>query len=47
MPKAVEDKLKKEAEAKFPGDVKRQHAYVFGTLRRQGWKPKGKNNGLE
>lgn len=33
MPKEIEDKLKKEAEQKFPGDKRRQDAYVYGALR--------------
>lgn len=38
MPKALEDKLKKEAAAKgLKG--KREAAYVYGTLRKTGWKP--------
>lgn len=38
MPKALEDKLKKEAKSKgLTG--KRAGAYVFGTLRKTGWKP--------
>lgn len=41
MPRAVEEKLRKEAQTKFPGDKKRQNAYIYGTLRKTGWKPKG------
>lgn len=41
MPKAVEEKLRKEAERKFPGDKQKQNAYIYGTLRKMGWKPKG------
>jgi len=41
MPKAVEEKLRKEAERKFPGDKERQNAYIYGTLRKTAWKPKG------
>lgn len=40
MPVALERKLKAEAERKFPGDKRRQDAYVYGTLRQTGWKPK-------
>lgn len=36
MPKELEEKLKKEAEAK---GVKDKDAYVYGTLRKTGWKP--------
>lgn len=39
MPKALEEKLKREAKKKgLKG--KRAAAYVFGTLRKTGWKPK-------
>lgn len=39
MPKALEEKLKKQARRKgFKG--KRAAAYVYGTLRKTGWKPK-------
>jgi hypothetical protein len=39
MPKALESKLKKEASKKgLKG--KRKAAYVYGTLRKTGWKPK-------
>jgi len=38
MPKALERKLKKEAKKKgFKGE--RADAYVYGTLRKTGWKP--------
>lgn len=38
MPKALEDKLKREAKKKgFTG--KRKDAYVYGTMRKTGWKP--------
>lgn len=38
MPKALEDKLKREADEK---GLKGKHklAYIFATLRRTGWKP--------
>jgi hypothetical protein len=38
MPKALEEKLKKEAKKK---GFKREKAdaYVYGTLRKTGWKP--------
>lgn len=32
MPVEIERKLKTEARKKFPGDKKRQGAYVYGTL---------------
>lgn len=41
MPKAVEQKLKKEAKHLGLGK-KRSDAYVFGTLRKLGWSPKKK-----
>lgn len=38
MPKALEEKLKKEATAKgFSGP--RADAYVYGTMRKTGWTP--------
>jgi len=38
MPKALEQKLKREADKKgLTG--KRKNAYVYGTLRETGWKP--------
>ena len=38
MPKALEDKLKREGKKKgFKG--KRLNAYVYGTLRNTGWTP--------
>lgn len=36
----LKEQLKAEASKKFPDDKKRQDAYIFGTLRRLGWKPK-------
>ena len=43
MPKKLENKLKREATKKHlkPGG-KRFNAYVYGTLRKTGWKPKKK-----
>ena len=39
MPKALENKLKREARAKgLTGE--RFRAYVYGSLRKTGWKPK-------
>jgi len=41
MPKKMEDRLKKQAKKKrLKG--KRKDAYVYGTMRRTGWRPKGK-----
>jgi hypothetical protein len=39
MPELLENKLRAEAKKKFPNDKERQDAYVYGTLRRRGWKP--------
>lgn len=41
MPKKLEAKLKREAKRKGYGK-KRSGAYVYGTLRKLGWKPKRK-----
>ncbi len=39
MPKKLERELRQEAQKKgLTG--KRKEAYIFGTLRRTGWKPK-------
>jgi hypothetical protein len=38
MPKALEQKLYKEAKKKGLGK-KRTGAFVYGTLRKTGWKP--------
>jgi hypothetical protein len=38
--KALKAKLKNEAAEKFPDDQEKQDAYIFGTLRKLGWKPK-------
>jgi hypothetical protein len=41
MPKKLEANLKRQARRRgLKG--KRANAYVFGTLRKTGWKPKGK-----
>ncbi len=39
MPKAMEKKLKSEAKKKGLSG-KRADAYVYGTMRKNGWKPK-------
>ena len=39
MPTKIEATLRAEAEKKFPGDKNRQDAYIYGTMRRLGWKP--------
>lgn len=41
MPKKLEKKLKAAAKKKFKSK-KRQNAYVYGTLRKTGWKSKKK-----
>lgn len=38
MPRALESKLKREAKKKGMGK-KKAGAYVYGTLRKTGWKP--------
>lgn len=44
MPKKLEAKLKREAtKAGLKGD--RKNAYVYGTLRKTGWKPKKEKKG--
>ena len=40
MPKKLEAKLKREARRKGFGK-KRSNRYVYGTLRKMGWKPRG------
>lgn len=39
MPKKLEEKLKRQAKKKFPGNEERQDRYVYGTLRKTGWTP--------
>lgn len=39
MPKDVERALWKAAIKKFPKNKKKQRAYVYGRLRKMGWKP--------
>ncbi len=39
MPKKLEAELKREAKKKFPGNKERQDKYVYGVLRKTGWKP--------
>jgi hypothetical protein len=38
MPKKLEEKLMAEARKKHLGE-ERRNAYVYGTLRKTGWKP--------
>ena len=40
MPEEVEKKLRREARKR---KIKDKEAYVYGTLRKLGWKPKKKN----
>ena len=40
MPKELERKLKAKAGKMFPKNKERQDKYVYGTLRKTGWKPK-------
>ena len=43
MPRKLKKKLKKEAKKQgLTGD--QVDAYVYGTMRKQGWKPKGHRN---
>lgn len=43
MPKELEEKLKKEAAQKGLSK-ERAGAYVYGTLRKAGWRPKPRKN---
>ena len=45
MPKALERKLAMQARKKG-FSKKRAGAYVYGTLRKTGWKPTGEKSGL-
>lgn len=40
MPKKLERKLEREASKKHLTGA-REDAYVYGTMRKEGWKPKG------
>jgi len=41
MPKAMERALKRKARKKFGSSTsKRARAYIYGTMRKTGWKPK-------
>jgi len=43
MPKALEEKLKKEALKKFGSTTsEKARRYIYGTMRDTGWKPKKK-----
>jgi hypothetical protein len=39
MPKTEEHALRQEARAQWPDDQDKQDAYVYGTMRKHGWKP--------
>jgi hypothetical protein len=41
MPEEVKQRLQKIARKKFPNDPERQDKYIYGTLRKFGWKPSG------
>jgi len=36
----MERKLRSEAEKRWPDNKERQDAYVYGTMRKTGWKPR-------
>lgn len=41
MPKALENELKRKAKKLFGNSTSnRANAYIYGTLRKTGWKPK-------
>lgn len=45
MPKKLEEKLKREARKKFGSSTsERARKYIYGTLRKSGWKPKRKHH---
>ena len=39
MPQELEKRLRREARKLFPKDKERQDRYVYGILRKTGWKP--------
>lgn len=40
MPKALEEKLRREVNSKHPRwDKERKNAYIYGRMRATGWKP--------
>jgi len=45
VPVKIEAKLREEAEKKFPGNKERQDAYIYGTMRKLGWKPAREKEG--
>lgn len=47
MPKKLEKKLKKEARKKFGSTTsERARRYIYGSLRKTGWKPKREKSGV-
>jgi hypothetical protein len=45
MPEAMERALKKQAKKKFRStNSKRARAYIYGTMRKTGWKPSREMN---
>jgi hypothetical protein len=42
MPKKMEQALRKKARAKWPKNKERQDKYVYGAMRKAGWKPSRK-----
>jgi len=47
MPKKLEKKLKKQARKKFGSTTsKRAKKYIYGTLRKTGWRPKREKEGV-
>lgn len=45
MPKEMEDKLKRQASTHKDWSDERKDAYVYGTLRKTGWKPEREKHG--
>jgi len=41
----LKHKLQVTAREKYPDDTARQQAYLYGTLRKLGWKPERENQG--
>ena len=39
MPEKAERALRTQARKKFPGNKERQDRYVYGKLRKMGWRP--------
>lgn len=47
MPKQVEEKLRREAQHKFPGNKKRQNAYILGHYGNLDGSGKDETDGLD